>query len=153
MHSEPRPESGNDSGAETDQLQWICHPIIQEPIWKSGALVLIVIGIGLLVSLSFRETMYGIFSSMLLATSQSRYFFPTRYMVDGTGVTVSHLASRKTFEWHQLKRFIVTVDGVFLSPFSSPHRLDAFRGIHLRCIGNRDEVADAIERQIGGQQI
>jgi hypothetical protein len=126
---------------------------MEEPVWKSGALIVILIGIGLLVSFSFKEIGYGILAAMLLATSQSRYFFPTRYRVNGTGVKISHLTSRRTFEWNQLKRFIITVDGVFLSPFSSPHRLDTFRGIHLRCIGNRDEVVDAIKRQIGGRPI
>ena len=149
----PEPLLGTSCGPPTHaaEIQWIVHPVVQESLPKSVALILIIASVGILVSLSFSNKALGLLSVLILAASQSRYFFPSRYAIDPTGVTISHLASRKEVEWNRFKRIVVTEDGVFLSPFSKPHRLDSFRGIYLRCVGNYEEVVALVQQHFGNR--
>ena len=130
------------------EIRWIVHPFVQESKCKSILLILIVLGFGVLVSISFEGNIYGFLTVILLVISLSRYFFPTRFALDPIGITVSHLASRRQMAWSRLKRSVVTPDGIFLSPFSAPHRLDSFRGFYLRFSGNREEVVAFVQHHV-----
>ena len=151
LENQPKACTESPAPAGADTIRWVVHPAVQESIWKSGALILIVLAFGILVSLSFDSNGYGVLTVLLLATSQSRYFFPTRYAVDSSGVTISHLASRRIVEWGNFRRYVATIDGVFLSPFTTPHRLDSFRGVYIRCVGNREEVVASVQRHFSNR--
>ena len=51
-----------------------------------------------------------------------------------------------SIEWPSVKRVIEGEEGVILSPFDKPTRLDAFRGVYLRFNSNQGEVLAKIRR-------
>ena len=130
------------------EIRWVVHPLVQEPLTRSALLILTVLAFGVLVSLSLEGGIYGILAVIILVASLSRYFFAARHILDTTGLSVSHLIFSRKMPWSSFKRAVITPDGIFLSPFSTPHRLDSFRGVFLRFSGNQGEVVAFVQHHI-----
>ncbi len=122
------------------QLVWRSHPVMEEPRWRSLLLSVTILGISAAVGLSFGGWVYGLLSFGLLGGALLRYYVPTRYTLDDTGVGGSYLGAGRRLPWDRIRRARVDSRGVFLSPFDQPSRLDSYRGVFLRFSGNRDEV-------------
>ena len=103
----------------------------EEPLAKSVLLVLIILCVAFVVGISFQSVSFAFLALALLTAAMSRYFFATRYVLDARGFTISHIGTRK-YSWTNFRRVVRHSDGVFLSPFAKPHRLDTFRGQFLR---------------------
>lgn len=115
---------------------------------KTALLVLIILGAPAPVALAFETPAFGFLTAVLLTASMSRYFAPTRYALLQEHVLIAHLGARRTTPWCRFRRRAVLPDGVFLSPFARPHRLDPFRGCFLRFHDNRDEVIAYVETRL-----
>jgi len=113
------------------EQSWVVHPLGQEPRWRSAALVAIIAATSVLAAASLDGLLYGLFSAVALTLSMSRYFLPTRYRVDGDGVAWRLFTWRRR-PWRDFARVDERPDGLFLSPFARPTRLDPYRGLHLR---------------------
>lgn len=131
-----------------DTLHWTVHPLLQEPRSRSILLIAIILTLSIAISFSFQSPGWGFLSGALLTAAMSRYFLPTRYVLNGQGITISHLGSRQHLPWAGFRRAVPRPNGVFLSPFTTPHRLDAFRGCYLRFRDNKDEVLHVIQNNI-----
>jgi hypothetical protein len=129
-----------DPGAQDGGLAWQVHPLTEAPAVKSVTLTGIVLGLSVAVGLSFGGFGYGFLCLAILAGSLSRYFVPTRYRADEAGVETSHLGVRRRVAWHQVRRAFVVPDGICLSPFASPNRLEAFRATFVRFGRHREAV-------------
>jgi hypothetical protein len=110
---------------------WTAHPLRDEPLWKSVALVLSMAGASALMAVSFGQVAVGVVALAVLTGSMARYLLPTRYSLDESGAAWRLLTWRRR-PWSTFRRAVRHADGVFLSPFSRPHRLDSFRGLFLR---------------------
>ena len=130
------------------ELRWTVHPLRDEPPAKTALLILIILGLSVLVAITFDAPAYGFLSAVLLTASMSRYFLPTRYALRESHILIAHLGARRTIPWSRIRRHTVGPDGVFLSPFASPRRLDPFRGCFLRLRDNRDEVIHCVETRL-----
>jgi hypothetical protein len=128
---------GSDKG-----LSWVVHPLTQESPHKSAALVACIAAFALLAAASLDGALYGVISLVVLTLSTIRYFLPTRYRVDSAGVAWRLLVEHHR-PWHQFARVEERPDGLFLSPFTHPTRLDAYRGLHLRFSPHVDGAAVA----------
>lgn len=111
---------------------WTSHPLREEPLAKSVLLVFIILGVAFIVGVSFQSIVFAFLSLVLLTAAMSRYFFITRYVLDTPGFTISHIGTRRQYLWTNFRRATRHPDGIFLSPFAKPHRLDTFRGQFLR---------------------
>ena len=129
-----------DKGCLSEEIRWRVHPLVDESRFRSGLLLSILIGLSVGVWISFGELTFGLLTFGLLAASVSRYFLPTRYALNGEGIQVSHAGASRKMTWDRVQRVSASKEGLFLSPFSRPSRLDSFRGLFLRCEKNRDEV-------------
>jgi len=112
-------------------LSWVVHPLRQEPPLKTAALVAAIAGVSALAALSLEGVVYGLVSAVVLALSMARYFLPTRYTADGAGVSLGLFTPRQR-PWQSFARVEQRPDGLFLSPFARPTRLDSYRGVYLR---------------------
>jgi hypothetical protein len=130
------------------EIRWSAHPLLDESPAKSTLLFTIILGLSVAVTLSFESGGYGFLTFGLLTASLSRYFFFTRYALDASGVQISHLSMRRKIPWTQIRRRRIYPDGIFLSPFNRPNRLDSFRGCFLRFAENRDEVIQFVQSHI-----
>ena len=126
---------------------WVSHPLREEPAAKSAALVVVILGVSLIVGMSFQSGAFAFVALALLVVAMARYFFATRYVLDEAGVGISHLGVRRHYAWAQFRRVARHPNGVFLSTFAKPHRLDPFRGQFLRAT-NPDEICHVVRQYI-----
>lgn len=130
------------------ELRWTIHPLLEEPPAKTGLLILVILGLSVLIAIEFSLPSYGFLSAALLTASMSRYFLPTRYALLESHILIAHLGARRTIPWNRIRRHTVVRDGVLLSPFAQPHRLDPFRGCFLRVRDNREEIIDYVQTRL-----
>ncbi|MGA1195369.1 MAG: hypothetical protein ACO36I_02585 [Candidatus Latescibacterota bacterium] len=127
-------------------MTWTFHPLKDESRLKSACLVLIIIATSFIIGWSFQSNTFAWVSFILLTIAMARYFLPTKYTLDETGVTISMMGHQKKFIWAQFKRADQHPDGIFLSPFSKPHRLDTFRGQFLKTGTQTQEIFHVIQQ-------
>ena len=112
-------------------LVWTAHPLREEPAWKSAALGAVIVGFSTLAAASLGGAVYGLISLLALAGATARYLLPTRYVLDDQEMAWRQLTWRRR-SWSAFRRVDRHADGIFLSPFRRPSRLDSFRGVFLR---------------------
>lgn len=126
---------------------WTSHPLREEPLAKSFLLVLIILSVASIVGVSFQSISFAFLSLALLTAAMTRYFFTTRYVIDARGFTISYIGTRRQYLWTSFRRAAIHPDGIFLSPFAKPHRLDTFRGQFLRS-KSPDEIYHVVQKYI-----
>lgn len=121
--SEPR-----DSNAVA--IEWIVHPVKRN--WKVSAGVVFFLAIlCAAIYLSFNSVAFLLVSVAILVCSLAPFFFPTTYIFRDDCITVRSLLRKFTKQWNSFKSYYPDRNGVLLSPFSSPSRLENFRGIYI----------------------
>ncbi len=131
--------------AVSDVIEWRSWPI-RDDVPKSLLLVAVVLVVCVGVGFSFDGLGYGLIAVAILGVGLSRYFLPTRYTLDETGVLARFMGQTQRMPWSDVRRTLVHREGIHLSPFPEPSRLDSFRGVFLRFAGNADEVTPFVER-------
>jgi len=112
-------------------LSWRSHPVVDD-YPRSLLLVAIVVAVCVGVWVSFGGLGYAVLAAAFLMGSLVRYFVPTHYELGDAGVAVRFLGHTRRVSWPEVRRVAVHREGVFLSPFERPSRLDSFRGTFLR---------------------
>ncbi len=138
-------ESQNPSNA---RIEWTVHPIKRN--WKvSVGLVSFLAILCAAVYLSFNSAAFLVLSVVILVCSLSPFFFPTTYIFQDDGIVVRSLLRRFSKQWDSFKSYYPDRNGVLLSPFPQPSRLENFRGVYVRFSHNRSEVVDFVKEKIG----
>ena len=130
--------------AETAQMLVYRSLPLRDDYPRSLALPAIVAAIAAGVGVSFGSAGWAVFAAGVLGISLARYFFPTEYRLDAEGVRVRFLGQVRARRWAEVRGVYPHGDGVHLSPFASPSRLDPFRGIYVRFAGNREAVLEVV---------
>jgi len=133
-------------GPAGERLCWRSFPLADD-YPRSLLLVAAVVAICVVAAVVFGGAGYGLIALALLALSLGRYFVPTDYELDAEGATIRLLGQARRVAWPEVRRVSVGRQGVFLSPFARPSRLDSFRGALLRFAGNADEVVSFVQRR------
>jgi len=129
-----------------ENLTWVAHPArIRKMATVLVSLFLIVIFV-LVYLISQSILMIGL-AIFIFAGALSTYFFPTRYELSHDKVKVKYLFSAVVKELKNYRSYYPDKNGVLLSPFPRPSRLENFRGIFLRYHNNKSEV-DAFVKEI-----
>ncbi len=128
-------------------LEWTALPV-RDDYPRSLLLVALLVAFPIGIGWWLEGAVYGAISFLLLLASVLSYFVPTRYVLDGRGVHVDSLGRMRFRPWDEVKNLYVHRDGIFLSPFAKPSRLDPFRGTYLRFRGNAEEVRRFCERHV-----
>ena len=131
-------------------IEWRIHPFRSN--WKvSVCLVLFLIALCAAIYLTFNSAIFLILAMVLLVGSSAPFFFPTTYIFRDDNVTIKSSLRVFSRQWDSFKSYYPDKNGVLLSPFSSPSRLENFRGVYVKFGDNRSEVMDFVERKIGKQ--
>lgn len=91
---------------------------------------------------------YLLLAIFILMASLSAYFFPTSYEMTDEKIRVKYIATRKEKNWDSFRSFYADKNGVFLSPFPKPSRMENFRGLYVRYKDNQEEVLDFVKSKI-----
>lgn len=127
-------------------LKWRSHPILQggRRLWVvAGALFVFPVGLTLLYG-----PFYGVMAFMILGGSMAAYFLPTEYAFYVGGVESTFLGVHRRFTWQQFRSFYRDKNGVLLSPFPQPSRLENFRGVYLRFDGCSEQVMAIVAERV-----
>ena len=128
-------------------LTWSTHAV------KKNALVSILVVLFLFVIwLIVYLTTYSLFltglSVLIMLGSLSSFFLPTQYELDQNKIKIRFFFTTREKEWRQFRSFYVDKNGVLLSPFEKPSRLENFRGMYIRFNQNKDQVVDFVKSKI-----
>ena len=128
-------------------LKWSTHPV-KKNAWVSILVVLFLVAIWFLVYLTTSSPLFVAFSVLVLLGSLSSFFLPTYYELDNDKIKVRFFFTIKERKWGMFRSFYVDKNGILLSPFEKPSRLENFRGIYVRFNQNKDEVVDFVKSKI-----
>ena len=130
-------------------VEWIAHPARQRPLaaWLVGVFIA-VIAIGIYSWTS--SPLFTALATIILIGSLSGFYFPTHYRFYDDQIVVKYTLTTIKKEWSQFRSFYGDKNGVLLSPFAQPSRLENFRGIFLRFgDGDRDKILEIVKSKIG----
>ncbi len=131
-------------------IQWTCHPVKNRPL-VSVLVTLFVIFIVTYVYYSFESVGFALLAFIVLSLSLARFYFPTHYRLSDKGVTIKTPTQTISKQWSEYRSFYPDKNGVLLSPFTEPSRLENFRGIFLMYGGKRDEIISFMSKRISAK--
>ncbi|MDH3891612.1 MAG: divalent metal cation transporter [candidate division Zixibacteria bacterium] len=131
-----------------DSLQWRCHPV-KRRLSVSFAVSLFIIIVAMAVFYSTDSRVFTVLALVVMLGSLAKFYFPTSYRLTAENVTVKTTTTTISKPWSQYRSFYPDKNGLLLSPFAEPSRLENFRGLYLMFSGNRDEVIAFVRDHIG----
>lgn len=131
------------------ELSWTVHPVRRRPVVS----ILVTAFIILVTAAVFYTTdsrVFGVLALVVMLLSLAKFYFPTRYGFDSEGVTIGTTTQSIRKQWSQYRSYYPDKNGVLLSPFSEPSRLENFRGLYIMTERDkREEVIRYVEEHIG----
>ncbi|MGD8237000.1 MAG: hypothetical protein PVH68_00485 [Armatimonadota bacterium] len=144
--SRPKRRELPDTAPEGGELRWRVLPCARD--WRlTAATVALLLLVLCVVHLAFGHPGWVALSALVLVGALASFFLPTTYTLSDEGVAVRGLFGTTRREWGALRSHRADAQGVLLSPFSRPSRLDSFRGIYLRFQDNREQVMTIVAAQ------
>ena len=128
-------------------LRWSSHPV-RKNVWVSILVVVFLFVIWYVVYLSTQNIILLALSVVIMLGSLSTFFLPTRYELDDDKVKIIYLLSTRERKWDTFRSYYVDKNGVLLSPFERPSRLENFRGLYIRFSQNKEQVVDFVKARI-----
>ncbi len=132
----------------TPSLEWSAWPAREKPLFALG-LVLFLLAIWFAVGYIYREAVWVLLAVILLLGAVAPFFVITRYRLDEEGVSIKRYVTTMKRRWGELRSYYPDKNGVLVSPFAKPSRLENFRGVYLRFGGNREKVLAVLAQNIG----
>ena len=129
-------------------LSWTVHPLVEnrrKSILLGLFLVLLLFGI----YWSFQSIYIALLSAVFLLGSLYKYFLPFHHQFEADRLIITSCCYRQERSWETFRSFYVDANGVLLSPFARPTRLENFRSVYVR-FGKHtpEEVVDFITSKI-----
>jgi len=129
-------------------LEWSSHPVKRKTV-VSILVVLFLLAVWLVVYVTTSSILLTGLAVIIMLASMSSFFLPTRYELDQKKVKIRFFFTNREREWSAFRSFYVDKNGVLLSPFAKPSRLENFRGVYVRFSRNKDQVVDFVRSKIG----
>lgn len=136
--------SAVDPGQEL--LRWRSHPV-RNGGWRLVFVVAMLIALPMGLVFLYGP-FYGLLTILIMGGSLGTYFLPTDYVFYGGGVETRFIGVTRRFTWEQFRSYYDDRNGILLSPFDKPSRLENFRGVFLRYDQNHDAVIDIVRRNV-----
>lgn len=92
---------------------------------------------------------FGLLAFVVMLVSLAKFYFPTHYRLSENGVTVRTTTQTLTKNWSAYRSFYPDKNGILLSPFAEPSRLENFRGLFIMFNGNKEQVTEFVKSHIG----
>ena len=128
-------------------LEWTVHPVTRRPMLAVGV-TLFIIAVGTMVYYSTESGLFGLFALVVLFASLAKYYFPTSYRLTARKVIIKTTTQTLVKDWSAYRSFYRDKNGILLSPFIEPSRLENFRGAYLICRDNIDEVSSFVRERL-----
>jgi len=132
---------------EGEVLEWTCHPVRRKPL-VSVAVSLFIVALTVFVYWSTMSNWFTVLAAVILLASLGKFYLPTRYRLSDKGIIVKSTTQTLHKDWSLYRSYYPDKNGVLLSPFVGPSRLENFRGLYLMASDNLDEVASFVKERI-----
>jgi hypothetical protein len=119
----------------------------------SFLVILCLVAVWVSVYLTTFSTLMTLVSFFILVGALSPFFLPTDYELTPDKIKVRFFLSQKEKDWNFYRSFYVDKNGVLLSPFEGPSRLENFRGIYIRFNQNKEQVVNFVSSKIEKQEV
>lgn len=129
-------------------LAWTCHPVKRSP-WKSAAVSCLILFFAILVWIGTESRFFTSLSIVILFLSLSKFYLPTGYKLTEKKIYVKTLTQTLAKEWKLYRSWYPDKNGILLSTFAQPSRLENFRGLYLLFEKNGAEVTAFVGKCIG----
>ncbi|MEA3296701.1 MAG: hypothetical protein U9R56_02420 [candidate division Zixibacteria bacterium] len=124
---------------ESRVLEWTCHPMRRRPLVSVLTTIFIVV-VGIVVFYSTNSRAFAVLALVVMCLSLAKFYFPTSYRLTKDKLIVKTTTQTLARKWSQYRSCYPDKNGILLSPFPVPSRLENFRGLYLMFSDNRDEV-------------
>ena len=144
------PESStNDSEKVYDGpvLEWVCHPAKRNRVVTTAVTVFIAVIIFVVYLLTY-SVFFTILGFVIMTASLAAFYFPTRYVLTEEEIIIKTTMQKLHKKWSQYRSYYPDKNGILLSPFVRPSRLENFRGTYIRFWDNKDEVVAFVKSMI-----
>ncbi|MCA9791505.1 MAG: hypothetical protein KC910_06905 [Candidatus Eremiobacteraeota bacterium] len=105
------------------------HPAAERPAAAAG--LAFFLGLAGAVLMQMLTPVVALVLCLALAGSVAAFFVPTVYEFGDETITVRRWGADQSYAWSRFRSFEQDKNGVFLSPYRRPHRLDRLRGVFL----------------------
>ncbi|NOY89337.1 MAG: hypothetical protein GXO93_08130, partial [FCB group bacterium] len=91
---------------------------------------------------------FSLLTLIVMFASLSKFYFPTKFRLTDKKITVRYTIQTLTKDWTMYRSYYQDKNGVLLSPFLQPSRLENFRGLYLMFANNKEEVIAFVKAHI-----
>ncbi|MDH4158440.1 MAG: hypothetical protein OEW00_14315 [candidate division Zixibacteria bacterium] len=137
--------------SEETLLSWTTHPMLKRPLITVLVTIFILV-ISMLVYLAMESKAFSVLALVVLFASLARFYLPTRYRLTDRSITIKSLTQTVNKPWSMYRSCYPDKNGILLSPFAEPSRLENFRGIYLLFGNNKEEVTSTVKDRIREHQ-
>ena len=127
-----------------DEFRWTAHPFRE----RRGAAILALAVLAGFTGASYWASdgsMWGFLAAPVLLVSLNRFFMPSRYEMDATGVTARYALTTRRREWQDVERWAADAHGAILLPKKSgPKKRQRDRGMQILFGTERTAVLDRL---------
>jgi len=129
-----------------EMLSWVSHPA---RIRRTALLLVLVFmhAVFIMVYLITSSILMITLAALIFTATLSTFFFPTKYEISKNRVKIKYLVNKVDKDMNSFRSYYPDKNGVLLSPFPKPSRLENFRGVYVRYHQNKAEV-DAFIKKI-----
>jgi hypothetical protein len=133
--------------SEGTTLKWSSHPVKRRTT-VSILVVLFLLAVWVVVYVTTSSILLTGLAVIIMLGSMSSFFLPTNYELDQKKVKIRFFFTNREREWSAFRSFYVDKNGVLLSPFAKPSRMENFRGVYVRFGRNKDQVVDFVRTKM-----
>lgn len=141
------PREVENAAEPTPLLEYVCHPARRNRTVTTLTTLVLIVCVILVYLISYSPFMTFL-AIVILFAALSGFYFPTRYALYDDHFIAKTKTQALRKDWKQFRSYYPDKNGVLLSPFPRPSRLENFRGYYLKFSGNRDEVMRLVEARI-----
>jgi len=127
--------------------EYVCHPARRNRVITILTTVFILICLVLVWMISYEPLLVAL-GALILFGALGGFYFPTRYFFYDDFFVIKTKIQTVRKPWSQYRSFFPDKNGVLLSPFARPTRLENFRGLYIKFEKNRDKVLEIIKTRI-----
>jgi len=142
QNREPEPDEGV-------VLEWTCHKAKRNPLLTALVSALILVFSIVVFYATENSAVFAGLAMVILFLSLSRFYLPIRYRLSDRRIMIKSLTQTLYKEWSVYRTCYPDKNGILLSPFVQPSRLENFRGIYLLFNDNAREVTEFVKARIG----
>lgn len=139
-----------DDTNDANALTWSCHPVKRKPLLSVGVTVLVSVIVALVYNTA-QSVWFGLLAFVVMLLSLAKFYLPTHYKLTAQGIVIKTTTQTLKKHWKEYRSAYPDNNGILLSPFVEPSRLENFRGLYLMFNNNRSDVISYVNAHIGKQ--